>query len=56
MRDQKSRPMVATATVTNTGKRRGTEIVQCFQSTKFFPDETAKKPSPLDLRAAPLLP
>jgi beta-glucosidase len=30
MRDQKSQPMVATATVTNTGKRRATEIVQCY--------------------------
>jgi beta-glucosidase len=29
-RDQKSQPMVATATVTNTGKRRATEIVQCY--------------------------
>jgi beta-glucosidase len=30
MRDHKSQPMVATATVTNTGKRRATEIVQCY--------------------------
>jgi beta-glucosidase len=30
MRDQKSQPIVATATVTNTGKRRATEIVQCY--------------------------
>ncbi len=30
MRDPKSQPMVATATVTNTGKRRATEIVQCY--------------------------
>jgi beta-glucosidase len=30
MQDQKSRPMIATATVTNTGKRRATEIVQCY--------------------------
>jgi beta-glucosidase len=30
MRDRKSQPMVATATVTNTGKRRATEIVQCY--------------------------
>src|ERR1700678_3714812 len=30
MREQKSQPMVATATVTNTGKRRATEIVQCY--------------------------
>ena len=30
MRDQKSQPVVATATVTNTGKRRATEIVQCY--------------------------
>ena len=28
--DQKSQPVVATATVTNTGKRRATEIVQCY--------------------------
>src|SRR5271154_7085452 len=30
MRDHKSQPVVATATVTNTGKRRATEIVQCY--------------------------
>jgi beta-glucosidase len=30
MRNQKSQPVVATATVTNTGKRRATEIVQCY--------------------------
>jgi beta-glucosidase len=30
MHDRKSQPMVATATVTNTGKRRATEIVQCY--------------------------
>jgi beta-glucosidase len=30
MRDQNSQPIVATATVTNTGKRRATEIVQCY--------------------------
>ena len=30
MRDQKSQPVVATATVTNTGKRRATEVVQCY--------------------------
>ena len=30
MRDQKSHPVIATATVTNTGKRRATEIVQCY--------------------------
>jgi beta-glucosidase len=30
MRDQKSQQVVATATVTNTGKRRATEIVQCY--------------------------
>src|SRR3984885_699006 len=30
MRDRKSQPVVATATVTNTGKRRATEIVQCY--------------------------
>jgi beta-glucosidase len=29
-RDRKSQPIVATATVTNTGKRRATEIVQCY--------------------------
>src|SRR3984885_15129331 len=29
-RDRKSQPVVATATVTNTGKRRATEIVQCY--------------------------
>jgi beta-glucosidase len=30
MRNHKSQPMIATATVTNTGKRRATEIVQCY--------------------------
>ena len=30
MLDTQSRPVVATATVTNTGKRRATEIVQCY--------------------------
>jgi beta-glucosidase len=30
MHNQKSQPMIATATVTNTGKRRATEIVQCY--------------------------
>ena len=30
MRDQKSQPIVATAAVTNTGKRSATEIVQCY--------------------------
>jgi beta-glucosidase len=30
MHDPKSQPMVATATVTNTGKRRATEVVQCY--------------------------
>jgi beta-glucosidase len=30
VRDPKSQPIVATATVTNTGKRRATEIVQCY--------------------------
>ena len=34
MRDQKSRPVVATATVTNTGKRRATEIVQCYVNVR----------------------
>jgi beta-glucosidase len=29
-RDRKRQPIVATATVTNTGKRRATEIVQCY--------------------------
>ncbi len=29
-RDPRSQPMIATATVTNTGKRRATEIVQCY--------------------------
>ena len=29
-RDRKRQPVVATATVTNTGKRRATEIVQCY--------------------------
>jgi beta-glucosidase len=29
-RDQKSQPMIVTATVTNTGKRRATEIVECY--------------------------
>src|ERR1700761_5029357 len=30
MRDRRSQPVIATATVTNTGKRRATEIVQCY--------------------------
>jgi beta-glucosidase len=30
MRDRGSQPVVATATVTNTGKRRATEIVECY--------------------------
>ena len=30
MHNRKSQPMVATVTVTNTGKRRATEIVQCY--------------------------
>jgi beta-glucosidase len=30
MRDRKSQPVIATATVRNTGKRRATEIVQCY--------------------------
>jgi beta-glucosidase len=30
MSDKKSQPVVATATVTNTGPRRATEIVQCY--------------------------
>jgi beta-glucosidase len=30
MRDPKAHPLNATATVTNTGHRRGTEIVQCY--------------------------
>jgi len=30
MRNQKSQPIIATSTVTNTGKRRATEIVQCY--------------------------
>jgi beta-glucosidase len=34
MRDQKSQPVVATATVTNTGKRRATEIVQCYVNVR----------------------
>src|SRR6202453_4592947 len=34
MRDQKSQPMVATATVPNTGKRRATEIVQCYVNVR----------------------
>ena len=34
MRDQKSQPLVATATVTNTGKRRATEIVQCYVNVR----------------------
>jgi beta-glucosidase len=28
--DPRSQPVIATATVTNTGKRRATEIVQCY--------------------------
>jgi beta-glucosidase len=34
MRDRKSQPLVATATVTNTGKRRATEIVQCYVNVR----------------------
>jgi beta-glucosidase len=34
MRDPKSQPVVATATVTNTGKRRATEIVQCYVNVR----------------------
>jgi beta-glucosidase len=34
IRDQKSQPVVATATVTNTGKRRATEIVQCYVNVR----------------------
>jgi beta-glucosidase len=34
MRNQKSQPVVATATVTNTGKRRATEIVQCYLNVR----------------------
>jgi beta-glucosidase len=34
MRDRKSQPVVATATVTNTGKRRATEIVQCYVNVR----------------------
>jgi beta-glucosidase len=34
MRDQKSQPVVATATVTNTGKRLATEIVQCYVNVR----------------------
>ena len=34
MRDQKSQPVVATVTVTNTGKRRATEIVQCYVNAR----------------------
>jgi beta-glucosidase len=30
MRDKQNQPVVATATVSNTGKRRATEIVQCY--------------------------
>ena len=30
MRDQKARPLKANATVTNTGHRRATEVVQCY--------------------------
>jgi beta-glucosidase len=30
MHDRKAHPLNATATVTNTGRRRGTEIVQCY--------------------------
>jgi beta-glucosidase len=30
MRDRKAQPLVATAEVTNTGNREGTEIVQCY--------------------------
>ena len=34
IRDQKSQPVIATATVTNTGKRRATEIVQCYVNVR----------------------
>src|SRR3984957_19353769 len=34
MRDRKSQPVIATATVTNTGKRRATEIVQCYVNVR----------------------
>src|SRR5271155_4188065 len=34
MRDKKTQPVVATATVTNTGKRRATEIVQCYVNVR----------------------
>jgi beta-glucosidase len=34
MRDKKSQPVIATATVTNTGKRRATEIVQCYVNVR----------------------
>jgi beta-glucosidase len=34
MRDRKSQPLIATATVTNTGKRRATEIVQCYVNVR----------------------
>ncbi len=34
MRDRKSEPVIATATVTNTGKRRATEIVQCYVNVR----------------------
>ena len=34
MRDLKSQPVIATATVTNTGKRRATEIVQCYVNVR----------------------
>jgi beta-glucosidase len=30
MRDRKSEPVIATGTVTNTGKRRATEVVECY--------------------------
>ncbi len=30
LRDRKSQPVIATATVTNTGKRRATEVVECY--------------------------
>src|ERR1700722_16669117 len=34
MRDRKNQPVIATATVTNTGKRRATEIVQCYVNVR----------------------
>ena len=34
MSDPKSQPMIATATVTNTGRRRATGIVQCYVNVR----------------------